>query len=295
MGRRSPVAAARRKPVLVQSITATGTFTPSVSGLYMLDGCGGGGGGSGGARGAVANNTIAAGGGAGGGGSKRFQRYEFLEAGVSYTATIGDGGDGSAGASADGTSAGTASNGTGTTFVGGSVSIAWQPGAAAGGGQWSSGTQLRSFGGPQSTGIDRPSSADPNLAAIQHLWQGEGYGGNGGRTGSATQQDGSQGQGSGWFSSRATAGTAGVDATGCGGSGGGSGGSGGFGVGGAGGNGGAGHATTGVAGSDGAAAAANSGAGGGGGGGGGNASTISGNGGAGGKGGSGRLDIYFIG
>lgn len=282
-----------------------GVFVAPYTGFYVFDGFGAGGPGGGGARPDVAAPTIAAGAGAGGGSAIRSVRIALLTAGVAYPVAIGQPAPPPTGATVNGTSGNSGGLSGGTTIQDGlGFGIAWEGAVGGAGGRWSATQQFRAFPGPPDITIDRPSSADTNLIGTQ-IYQSRslGYGGLGGRTGTASQEAGFQGNGQGWSSARAAAGAAGVDGGGAaGGSGGGSGATGGLNsepgldaLGGIGGNGGDGSATNGTNGQNGGDAPdPNSGAGGGGGGAGGNGLLVSGDGGNAGKASAGRLDIYGV-
>lgn len=119
-------------PPIAQSLTASGTFTPIVTGLYRIDELGGGGGGGGAASSLTANALLGFGGGGGAAGGTVFG-YMTLVAGTGYTYTIGAAGSG--GPAFSGTPpGGGGSGGTGgnTSFAGPSTLVA--PGG--GGGQY---------------------------------------------------------------------------------------------------------------------------------------------------------------
>ena len=72
---------------VLTTITTTGTFTPAVSGWYLVEMLGAGG--SGGGGGTSASGTALQTGGAGGGAGMYTQQMLYLTAGATYTATVG--------------------------------------------------------------------------------------------------------------------------------------------------------------------------------------------------------------
>jgi hypothetical protein len=114
------------------TITATGPFIPTSTGVYRIS-CVGGGGQGGGGSGAAAGC-----GGAGGGSGGTIEQYQTLIAGTTYTCTIGAGGTGAGGGGTSGNVGTAGGTGGATTFAGPTTVLA--PGGAGGPGGATSGT-----------------------------------------------------------------------------------------------------------------------------------------------------------
>lgn len=243
--------------------TTSGTFTPSVSGLYMIACVAGGGGGGGGGS---ASTGIAQSGGGGGAQGEVKTQIQSLVALTAYTCTIGAGGAGGTGGAAGGHAGQAGTQGGTTTFAGPTTLAAQggglgQPSGASStayvvGGQYAGGAS-------DQAGFNNPSAGSGGASQIGFSYSSAGGGaigfgvGGGGGGGVSTSTHGGGGGYAASFNGTAGAGGNGASAT-----------------------------TSGVAG---AGAAAGSFGGGGGGGGGGTANT-----GAGGVGGAGAAGVTII-
>ena len=164
---RLPPALSTEAPVAerwVFSSAGTATFTPTITGWYLLELWGGGGGGGAGAG---------TGGGGGGGGGGRVIDYVYLIAGTAYTYTVGSGGNLGAGANNAGSSGGASS------FVGPAGTIV----ATQGGG--GSGANTGGGGAGGAGGAGSGYSARGSTDGAQSGYQGSPQISQGGQGGSA--------------------------------------------------------------------------------------------------------------
>ena len=202
----------RFNSVVIQSFTASGTYTPTTNMQYCIIELVGGGGGGGGSTSTSSTTVSAAGGGAGGGYARLFASAATI--GASQTVTVGSGGTAGAVAGGTGGTGGTSSVGTLISASGGGGGVGATTGglSAALGGTAGNGT----IGTVQSYGQCGFNGFGIYISGSSYYAVG-GQGGNsvlGGGAKSSSSGAGINGQGYGGGASGASLGISGTQGTG---------------------------------------------------------------------------------